>query len=188
MGMAMASAEKFNEIKILDGHTKKNNIRSALPHTYVNPDDLPEAFTWGNVNGKCYLTKALNQHLPNYCGSCWAHGSISALADRIKIAREGTPGPDINLSIQFILNCGADIAGSCHGGYHTGVYELIQTMGNVPFHTCHAPVNRTRDSVHTLILHAPRQISVRPVTPSVRLVDSAQRLIVTPMRPLQSMD
>jgi len=134
--MAMASAEKFNEIKILDGHTKKNNIRSALPHTYVNPDDLPEAFTWGNVNGKCYLTKALNQHLPNYCGSCWAHGSISALADRIKIAREGTPGPDINLSIQFILNCGADIAGSCHGGYHTGVYELIQTMGNVPFDTC----------------------------------------------------
>ena len=82
-----------------------------------------------------YLTPSLNQHLPQYCGSCWAHGSISALADRIKIARGGK-GDDIELSIQFILNCGGEIAGSCHGGYHTGVYEMIQTMGYVPYLTC----------------------------------------------------
>ncbi len=49
---------------------------------------------------------------------------MSSLGDRIKIARminnannEGMMiGPDINLSIQFILNCGANVAGSCHGG------------------------------------------------------------------------
>ena len=34
------------------------------------------------------------------------------------------------------MNCGKDVAGSCHGGYHTGVYELIQQMGYVPFDTC----------------------------------------------------
>lgn len=45
-------------------------------------------------------------------------------------------GDDINLSIQYILNCGGDIAGSCHGGYHTGVYQLIQESGYVPFDTC----------------------------------------------------
>jgi len=50
------------------------------------------------------------QHLPQYCGSCWAHGALSSLADRIKIARLGQ-GDDINLAIQFILNCGGKFAG-----------------------------------------------------------------------------
>ena len=35
-----------------------------------------------------------------------------------------------------MLNCGASKAGSCHGGYHTGVYELIQDYGYIPFDTC----------------------------------------------------
>ena len=69
------------------------------------------------------------------CGSCWAHGAISALGDRIKIAR-GAIGDDINLSIQYILNCGGEVAGSCHGGYHTGVYQLIKEVGYVPYDTC----------------------------------------------------
>jgi len=42
-----------------------------------------------------------------------AHGSLSALADRIKIARNASlGGDDINLSVQHVLNCGQDIAGS----------------------------------------------------------------------------
>jgi len=134
--LALASAEKYNEIKILDGHKQRQNIKSPLPHTYVSASDLPDSFNWGNVDGKSYLTHSLNQHLPNYCGSCWAHGAVSSLADRIKIARKGTGGDDINLSIQFILNCGGDTAGSCHGGYHTGVYELIQSIGHAPYDTC----------------------------------------------------
>ena len=37
---------------------------------------------------------------------------MSALADRIKIARNGSVGShDIDLSVQHILNCGAEIAG-----------------------------------------------------------------------------
>ena len=75
------------------------------------------------------------QHIPQYCGSCWAHGALSSLADRIKIARGGQ-GTDINLAIQFILNCGTEMAGSCHGGYHTQTYEFIQQTGYVPYDTC----------------------------------------------------
>ena len=81
------------------------------------------------------FTISLNQHIPQYCGSCWAHGALSSLGDRIKIARDGT-GDDINLSIQFILNCGTKDAGSCHGGYHTSTYEFIQKVGYVPYDTC----------------------------------------------------
>lgn len=137
--LTLASAERFNEIKILEGHTVKENVKSPLPHTYltnVNGGvDLPDSFSWADVDGKSYLTHSLNQHLPQYCGSCWAHGAMSALADRIKIARGGL-GDDINLSIQYILNCGGEIAGSCHGGYHTGVYQLIQESGYAPYDTC----------------------------------------------------
>lgn len=91
------------------------------------------------------MTHSLNQHLPQYCGSCWAHGALSSLADRIKIARKAK-GDDINLSIQFILNCGSGIAGSCHGGSHSGTYELIHKMGYVPFDTCQPYLACSSDS------------------------------------------
>ena len=35
--------------------------------------DLPQSFTWSNHDNVNYLTKNLNQHIPVYCGSCWAH-------------------------------------------------------------------------------------------------------------------
>jgi cathepsin X len=123
-----------------------------LPHTYINEDDLPDSFSWGNVNGTSYLTHSLNQHIPQYCGSCWAHGAISALSDRIKIAHAvAINGQDdtsssssatsmvhdeINLSIQYLLNCGGSVAGSCHGGSHTGVYQFIKDNGFIPYDSC----------------------------------------------------
>lgn len=53
---------------------------------------------------------------------CWAHGSVSALADRVKIAR-GARGVDINPSVQHVLNCGG--GGSCHGGSVDGPYQFV---------------------------------------------------------------
>ena len=88
----------------------------------LTAEALPDAFTWGDHNGKNYLTMSRNQHIPQYCGSCWAHGSISALGDRIKIKRNAT-GIDINLSVQHVLNCNG--GGSCHGGSVSGPYQWI---------------------------------------------------------------
>jgi cathepsin X len=121
--------------KYLQGHRIKEDYNRPLPIQYIRPIDLPDNFSWGNVSGASYLTKSLNQHLPQWCGSCWAHGALSSLADRIKIARNAE-GDDINLSIQFILNCGGEIAGSCLGGSHIGVYEFIKKTGFVPVDTC----------------------------------------------------
>lgn len=132
---AANAADRFNEYVVLPGHTKMNDVTSPLPHTYLTEDDLPTEWNWNDVDGKSCLTHQLNQHIPQYCGSCWAHAALSSLADRIKIARN-CQGDDINLSIQYILNCAGDMAGSCHGGSHTGVYEFIKTKGAVPYDTC----------------------------------------------------
>ncbi len=82
---------------------------------------------------------SINQSITQYCGSCWAHGAASAFADRIKIAR-GAKGPDINVAIQYILNCGTDVAGSCHGGSASGTYQFVKQGDNawcVPFQYLH---------------------------------------------------
>ena len=60
---------------------------------------------------------------------------MSALADRIKIARDGQ-GQDINLSIQYLLNCGGSRAGSCQGGSSLRAYKFIHENGFIPYETC----------------------------------------------------
>ena len=116
----------------MQNHKRLEDFSLPLPTEYVHKEELPKRFTWSNINGTSYITTPKNQHLPVYCGSCWAHAAMSSLADRIKIARMnrlaqdygelcGDREPeislfDISLSIQFILNCGGSVAGSCLGG------------------------------------------------------------------------
>jgi len=88
-------------------------------------DDYPADFSWCDKDGTSYCTMSRNQHIPQYCGSCWAHGAVSALGDRIKIARKAK-GSDINLSVQHILNCGG--VGSCYGGSVVGAYYWIHSQ------------------------------------------------------------
>eukprot|EP00729_Bicosta_minor_P008948 gene8948-21182_t len=99
-----------------------------LPHEYIKDKDVPDALDWRNKDGVNYCTMSRNQHIPQYCGSCWAHGAASALADRVKIARGGSAsaGHDINLAVQHILNCGN--VGSCHGGSVDGPYQWINQI------------------------------------------------------------
>jgi cathepsin X len=109
-------------------------ILSPLPHTYTPERALPKRFDWRNVKGINYVTVDLNQHAPVYCGSCWLHGSISSLNDRLKIARKAQ-FPEINLARQVVLNCGNSTAGSCSGGGDYGLYAFAHKYG-IPDDTC----------------------------------------------------
>merc|ERR1719506_1125184 len=95
---------------------KGSHVLTPRPQDYIRDDELPTNFTWCDNQGVNYCTMSRNQHIPQYCGS------VSALGDRIKIARKGK-GIDINLSVQHILNCGG--VGSCHGGTVDGPYQWI---------------------------------------------------------------
>lgn len=159
-----------------------SHVISPLPYTYLLETNapLPKSFYWGNTNGgKSFLTKMLNQHIPQYCGSCWAHSGMSALADRIKIAqhqqegvayrRDGTDtdahdddlvvGTDINLSIQWILNCGSEgIDGhrglSCQGGSTIRAYDWIYKKGHyIPYETCNPYLACSSNSTNGFCQH-----------------------------------
>ena len=73
------------------------NRGAAKIHTPLTVSDIPAQKLWNNVDGRNMITNIRNQHVPQYCGSCWAHAATSALSDRIKIARDAA-WPDINIS------------------------------------------------------------------------------------------
>lgn len=138
-----AKSPSLDELKKM--HVSEYDAAYYAPPTGVSraskvltDDMLPKEFTWRNIDGESYVTKMLNQHLPQYCGACWAHGTLSSLADRIKIARAAqndNVGSEINLSVQHLLNCGKDLGGTCKGGHPAGAFQWVQN-NNVVFDTC----------------------------------------------------
>ena len=42
------------------------------PQPNLAAEALPSEFSWQSVNGTNYMTTIRNQHIPVYCGSCWA--------------------------------------------------------------------------------------------------------------------
>ena len=94
---------------------------------------LPTSWDWGDVTGRNYLSWNMNQHIPQYCGSCWAHGTTSALADRFNIMLNNTNPSPIALNPQVMVNCEA--GGDCNGGDPSGVYDYAYKKG-IPDSSC----------------------------------------------------
>ena len=106
----------------------KSNVHTPLQHV-----QLPDQWLWSDVNGTNLLTVIKNQHVPQYCGSCWAQAAASSLSDRIKIARNGA-WPDINIAPQVFVSCSMNDDG-CHGGFALSAYEYA-TKNYVTDETC----------------------------------------------------
>jgi hypothetical protein len=90
---------------------------SASPYTW-NPNQLnqsiPTNFSWGNANGKNYLSVVRNSNVPQYCDASYIFAVTSSLSDRIAVARGGI-FPEINMSPQMLLSCNTANNG-CNGG------------------------------------------------------------------------
>jgi cathepsin X len=98
----------------------------------MNLVELPDSFDWRDVNGKSFASVPRNQHIPHYCGACWAFASLSTLNDRIKIMRKDA-WPEIVLSPQHMLSCST--GGSCFGGNHFLAFKWLTEAG-VSDETC----------------------------------------------------
>lgn len=110
------------------GKPKLGNAKSTLKPV----EDLPTQWIWSDIDGKTMLTNMRNQHIPQYCGSCWAHASTSALSDRIKIARKAA-WPDVNIAPQVLISCSGD--DGCHGGEAYNAFEWMHN-NEVTDETC----------------------------------------------------
>lgn len=129
------------------------NVHALPPATLEQTLELatfPKQLDWC-ARGFC--TPSWNQHIPQYCGSCFAHAALSAAQDRIKIRHktEGYLGPDIVLGRQTFLNCGPahGLSDGCGGGEPSDVFEFMHKYG-VPDESC-LPYNATdhRKFAHT---------------------------------------
>ena len=115
-----------------DWNKIKPVITEPLPHTYLKSEEIPKSYDIRNIDGHNYATWNKNQHIPVYCGSCWAQGSTSAIMDRMNLMRKGK-WPTVELSVQEVINCGN--SGSCYGGWDSGVYSYAHNEG-IPDQTC----------------------------------------------------
>jgi len=123
----LAACEAVKSCYIKDTN-RKEKVISPLPHTYLKPEDVPAAWDWRNVSGINFASANRNQHIPQYCGSCWAHGTTSALNDRISILRKAA-WPEVMVAPQHLINC--EGGGDCDGGDAGSAYDFIQSNGIV---------------------------------------------------------
>lgn len=120
----------------------RNPIRSSHGEQRLDPEIVKNApdsldWRWASPNGGHLTSWNRNQHIPQYCGSCWAMATTSALADRINIQYNATlleAQRQVSLSPQVLLNCDTADNG-CHGGDPNNAFNYIRIKG-IPEDSC----------------------------------------------------
>ena len=132
--------------KIFHGHVRQTRPIEALefvtgvrPEHALTHEDIPTSLDWRNVDGISYVTADVNQHIPQYCGGCWIHGTLAALNDRIKMARKAA-FPDVMLARQVVVNCvpphnKSDAPPGCNGGDPFLIHHYMKHK-SIPDETC----------------------------------------------------
>lgn len=100
-----------------EGFVRPKNWQTMAP--WVKPAaqrDLPSHFDWRE---KGVVNPVKDQAYPQYCGACWAFGTVAVMESVIKIRT----GRDTHLSEQQLVSCRPS-HGTCGGGYFAfGFYE-----------------------------------------------------------------
>lgn len=116
-----------------NGFKKGMKLPEKMAWEEIDADSLPQTWDWRNINGTNFASWSRNQHIPQYCGSCWAHGTTSALADRFNILLGDMSPTPVGLNPQVMVNCEA--GGDCNGGDPSGVYDYAYYTG-IPDSSC----------------------------------------------------
>jgi len=109
---------------------------SALPEAFLADHDLPAGWDWRAVSmgpglpNMSFASRVHNQHLPKWCGSCWAHAAVAVLGSRWKIHSTDQDTFDLDFSIQYFINCATRSRG-CRGGSSYHAYALAYDKGVV---------------------------------------------------------
>ena len=60
-------------------HTEEENYFNHTAVPLLEHHQLPRHFDWCDVDGLDLCAPNWNQHIPVYCGACWAHGTLSMI-------------------------------------------------------------------------------------------------------------
>jgi len=105
---------------------KKNGFK--LPVKNVTVVDLPTSFDartqWGAM-----CPTVLEVRDQSACGSCWAHGAVEAMSDRICIQSNGAK--KVHLSVQDMNSCCDWCGMGCDGGDPGSAWQYWATEGVV---------------------------------------------------------
>ena len=119
-------------LKRADG-APKSVVKTAVPQ--YDAATTPDSWDIRNVDGVSYASRNVNQHIPQYCGSCWTQGTTSALADRFMLAQGKALGgtnafPEVELAAQVLVDCvSANQSNGCSGGDPTAAYSWVYENG-----------------------------------------------------------
>mmetsp|Transcript_54118 Transcript_54118/g.69538 ORF Transcript_54118/g.69538 Transcript_54118/m.69538 type:complete len:306 (+) Transcript_54118:14-931(+) len=139
--LALSVSVDANEVirnkDLWDRANRGEFLKTPASNLVYPSEDLPVSLDWSKMNGTSYLSPIRNQHIPVYCGSCWAMGSTSALSDRFNIMNGPDYAPSMYLSVQNVISCGNDYdkCGTCNGGDDLPVYEYSADKG-IPDESC----------------------------------------------------
>jgi cathepsin X len=101
---------------------------------------LPAKYDIRDVNGTNFASPNRNQHIPQYCGSCWAHAVTSSLSDRLRLlAKNEWPLGAVLLSPEVLMACsnaapGKELHG-CHGGLPLDAFSWV-SQNSLTDETC----------------------------------------------------
>ena len=135
VGKVAAAAQK-----VLQDATDLGDLKASLAEDYNDAQMLskhPTKWDVRDIKGVNFATLDKNQHIPTYCGSCWAQSVTSALSDRINMKRNNS-FPKTVLAAQALVNCvSANETNGCRGGDPTAANSWMQA-NPVPDITCQA--------------------------------------------------
>jgi len=138
----------FNLAGLVAGTRHGHVLRSAYDHLQEIPDGqmlgangfedyevdssthLPDTFS------EPYPQSNFNQHIPQYCGSCWAVAVANSINSRMA-RQHRNKGGEIRVSIQTLLNCSPAFdkgngIGSCMGGNSESLFQALATGKVLP--------------------------------------------------------